>query len=178
MQTAFTTSYTQLSSYNNLEAFDYCIVCLFFVDMVLNFNTAYYQESKEAYVIDRQTIVLNYLFSMWFPIDVVSTIPIDVFVDMSLNQAGSNPSLKAVQLVKIIRLLRLAKLIKLLQSMNMNHYIYRLQDLLHLSTSTANLLFITCQVQTSSAQTYSLFSSSSFYQSHVCRFHALNCAFS
>ena len=48
--------------------------------------------------------------------------------------------------MKIIRLLRLAKLIKLLQSMNMNHYIYRLQDLLHLSTSTANLLFISCQV--------------------------------
>jgi hypothetical protein len=39
MQTAFTTSYPLLASYNNLEAFDYCIVCLFFVDLLLNFNT-------------------------------------------------------------------------------------------------------------------------------------------
>jgi len=43
-------------------------------------------------------------------------------------------------------LLRLAKFVKLLQTMNLNWYLYRLQDMMHLSTSSANLIFIVCQV--------------------------------
>lgn len=39
MQTAFTDAFLALSAYGNLEIFDYCIDCLFFVDIVLNFNT-------------------------------------------------------------------------------------------------------------------------------------------
>ena len=39
MQTAFTDSFLALAAYGNLEIFDYCIDCLFFIDIVLNFNT-------------------------------------------------------------------------------------------------------------------------------------------
>ena len=116
MQTAFTDAFLALSAYGNLEIFDYCIDCLFFVDIVLNFNTgtyvyvctclcmcmyvymydrllailrpfsiilffffslifllvdlvtAYYNDSREAYVIDRKLITANYLFSFWYTI--------------------------------------------------------------------------------------------------------------
>ena len=39
MQTAFTDAFLALSAYANLEIFDYCIDCLFFIDILLNFNT-------------------------------------------------------------------------------------------------------------------------------------------
>ena len=44
---------------------------------------AFYNDAREAYVIDRQLITANYLFSFWFPVDVVSSIPIDTFVAIS-----------------------------------------------------------------------------------------------
>ena len=44
MAAGFLDAFAATASYVNIEKFDYCIDCLFFIDIILNFNTAYYDE--------------------------------------------------------------------------------------------------------------------------------------
>ena len=56
--------------------FDGFIDCVFFLDMCLSFNTAFFDNGLEMYIYSRKLIALNYM-KFWFWIDLVSTIPFD-----------------------------------------------------------------------------------------------------
>lgn len=59
----------------------------FMVEIVLNLNTAYFQEETMSLIVDRNLIVFHYIKG-WFPIDVLSSVPIDRLVCAAGQDSG------------------------------------------------------------------------------------------
>lgn len=107
---------------------DIIIDLLFIIDVLLNFNVAYY--STGVLILDRKLIAMNYLKS-WFALDLVSSIPYALFISpsiyfdftwnqniiskMDLEEAldHSSSTHTTVLLIRLMKLLRLLKLIRL-----------------------------------------------------------------
>ena len=81
---------------------------VFSIDIVFNFNTAYYHEGK--IVINRVSITKNYL-KKWFWIDLLTTIPVDLILDSWTSQTTIEKEQNNIFI--LIRNLRLLKLIRL-----------------------------------------------------------------
>ena len=85
----------------------------FLIDIILNFNTAYYDEDF-AIIEDRCEIAKSYLTG-WFIIDVLAIFPFDVL--MNANQMNGMVRLTRLsRLYKVIKLLRLVRIFKLQKS--------------------------------------------------------------
>lgn len=91
----------------------------FIVDIILNFRTAYYENSTGELVIDDRLIVYNYLRT-WFCIDFVSCLPVSYIelLDSSSDLAGSgagaeDENTSQLKALKILRMLRLAKMLRI-----------------------------------------------------------------
>lgn len=77
---------------------------IFFIDIVLNFFTAYYDENENL-ELDKKKIAKNYITS-WFIIDVISTIPLqNIFVSLS----NYNNVLRISRIPKIIRFIKMTR---------------------------------------------------------------------
>lgn len=111
----------------DLGGANYTVDGIFFFDILLSFNTAYFSEEEEAYVAVRSKIIVNFLKTSFF-IDLISCIPFDTIVE-SLT-TGSQNNVKILQLLKIIRLVRLLKVAKVF---NIVKIIYFIEDDLHVS---------------------------------------------
>jgi hypothetical protein len=74
----------------------------FFVDIVVTFNLAIYNDNLEV-IEDRFMIARTYLTG-WFLIDVIAIVPFSLFI-------GSNAS----KMVRVVRLGRISKILKLLK---------------------------------------------------------------
>ena len=77
--TPFEVSFLQgkgLPSPDLLWVFNHCIDLVFLTDMLINFNTAYFDFRASAWVVRRAKIVRSYVYG-WFPIDLVSVLPFD-----------------------------------------------------------------------------------------------------
>ena len=79
---------------------------LFFVDIIVNFNSCYYQDDVDL-IDDRATITKNYLTG-WFLLDLVAIIPIDLI----FNVTGFTGLLRIVKIGKLSRLVKLTRLIR------------------------------------------------------------------
>ena len=86
---------------------DCCIDCIFAADNCLNFLTGFYV--GKTLVRNKREIMRAYLRG-WFAIDLVTTVPIDLFVELAV---GGGSDLRAIKMVRILRLLKLARLKKL-----------------------------------------------------------------
>ena len=96
----------------DVKALDYTIDALFFIDILVSFNTAYMDSKTSILVINRKEIAKSYL-KFWFWIDLLSTIPFDKLIE-AISSFSSN--LVAVsRLAKILRLIRLVKLVRFLK---------------------------------------------------------------
>ncbi|KAK3239955.1 hypothetical protein CYMTET_50153 [Cymbomonas tetramitiformis] len=107
----------------------------FYVDLFLNFFTAYEDERGNA-ITDRKKITANYL-KTWFVIDIISVLPVDLAFRIadesficSLQEEGcdednTNPS---TVLPKLMKLFRLVRLVKLLRLMRLGRLLDRYQD--------------------------------------------------
>jgi hypothetical protein len=84
--------------------FDIMVDLVFFLDIILNFFTAYF-DFEDTLVKDRRVIARSYLKS-WFFIDVVSILPISLIL-----QAGRDYASLA-RLARLPRLYRLMKMAK------------------------------------------------------------------
>lgn len=84
---------------------------MFFVDIIIIFNTAYYDEDFKT-VDDRRAIANGYLKS-WFLIDVLSIVPFDLLYD---SQAGGlNTMARFFRIGKMYKLLKLTRLLKIVK---------------------------------------------------------------
>ena len=92
------------------DVWDIIVDALFWFDICLSFNTAFYDKQKQL-VVSRKEIARGYL-KLWFWIDLLAAIPIDKIVTGVLLGGGGN---KAVKLVRGVRLLRQIRLLKLLR---------------------------------------------------------------
>lgn len=123
----------------------------FVVDLFLNFFTAVYvkdspSSTSETISTSMRVIALSYLTS-WFPVDFVSSVPIDLIVNLMVHGCSGGPSSAVVstalngtagssegndssqlKLLKMIRILRLVKLLKILRVLKANKYIEDIND--------------------------------------------------
>jgi hypothetical protein len=126
----------QVRTNSTENTFDYIVDLLFFVDIVVAFNTAYVDDLTEHVVIDRRKIALNYL-KLWFWIDLASSIPFDSILELAMGNVSA--TLSTLRLIKIFRLTRLLKLIrffklskigKVVDSLNINPGLLGVQKLI------------------------------------------------
>ena len=62
---------------------------LFFVDIVFNFRTSYFNQRTGDEVVDSRIIAKSYLYSSRFLIDLLASIPIDTFASLILGKQSS-----------------------------------------------------------------------------------------
>ena len=94
------------------EVIDIMIDVTFFVDIVINCRTAFYDEDYEM-VLDFRKIFRNYR-KFWFWIDLLAAMPFDYLLRLFfLGRSGSSGDIgNGVGMVKLPRLLRLVRLFK------------------------------------------------------------------
>ena len=109
---------------------------MFFLDICLNFNTAYFDVRHECYIYSRPMIASHYL-EFWFWVDLVSTIPFDDLVSLI---GGVRKHLEAI---RAIRILRLGRLFKLHRLMKLSEYI---EEKMGISSSQINLVMLMLQI--------------------------------
>ena len=68
-------------TYNISEKLNYVIDILFFMDILMNFRTTYYNSRTALEITDKNLIVKNYLKG-YFIIDLLSTVPFDIIYDL------------------------------------------------------------------------------------------------
>ena len=111
---------------------------LLLCDIALNFNTAFYSDSEDAYVAVRSRIVVTYLKS-WFFTDLISSIPFGHILFIFSIGSDSNT-------LQLCRLLRLLRVIKMLRVVNFLKLSYRTEDMLNVSPAILGLCTTLAQV--------------------------------
>ena len=118
------------------NVFDDLVDAIFFIDIVVAFNTTYVDELTENVVTDRRKIAAKYL-RLWFWIDLVSCIPFDTVLRLTMGSVSA--AFSALRLIKIFRLTRMFKLVrflklskigKLVDSLNINPALLGVQKLI------------------------------------------------
>ncbi|ETL82606.1 hypothetical protein L917_17249 [Phytophthora nicotianae] len=106
----------------------------FFVDILLNFRTAYFDDERKL-IYDPRTLFWKYAKG-WFLLDLISTVPID-----ELFQAAVGTSNQTLRLfpTKLLRLFRIARLLKLTRLIKLSRVFGRVRDTVQLSPSTERL---------------------------------------
>lgn len=107
---------------------EYVLLSIFVVDMVVNFNLAYYNAMDEI-VQDRWSIAVHYL-RFWFWIDLLGVFPFYMVALAIAGQVGQNNTL-----TEYLALLRLFKMVRL-------HRVKMLFDILQYSTRVS-LMWLT-----------------------------------
>lgn len=111
-------------------SFDYFIHAFFITDIVLTFNTAYYQ--KGALVVRRKLIAKNYL-RLWFWIDFLSTFPYEIVIQKliggeSVYSDNSSAKFNTPQLIRLLKLFKFIRILKLLRLAKVKRLMYQLED--------------------------------------------------
>ena len=94
------------------ESINYTIDCLFFVDILIIFNSATYNEDFELNE-DRYDLAKNYVKS-WFLLDIVAILPLDLMtnsgnVENFARYARIGRVTKMIKLIKLLRIMKLQK---------------------------------------------------------------------
>ncbi|KAL7687173.1 putative potassium channel, voltage-dependent, EAG/ELK/ERG, rmlC-like jelly roll [Plasmopara halstedii] len=84
-----------------------------FVDIALRFRTGFIEYGNV--VMDPRKIRQSYLRSVWFPIDVASSIPFELFIRDTVASISTRKTFKMIKYVKLPRLLRLGRFVKYLK---------------------------------------------------------------
>ena len=71
-----------------LEVVDYVVDAIFFADVCVTSNTAYYSSEKDTFIIDRMSIVSRYA-KFWLWIDLAAAMPFDAIV--AASSSNNNP---------------------------------------------------------------------------------------
>ena len=98
-----------------MRRIDFFIDSIFFIDIVLTFNTCYYND--EIQLIDnRKVIAITYLKG-WFTVDIVSCIPFNFF-GITSDYAIMTSIARAGRLFRILKLTRLVRLFQIFKDRN------------------------------------------------------------
>jgi CRP-like cAMP-binding protein len=122
------------------EFFTWGIDFVFFVDMLVNFRTAYFDESKTFLITVPGMIASNYL-KTWFLIDFLSTVPFDKMIMAALQSSSSE-----FRSIKVIRGLRLVRLTKMVRLIKMGKLTESIQDVVDFSPAVFRLLALLLEV--------------------------------
>ena len=134
--TPFEVSFLQ-SSIDALFVVNRIADLVFMFDIWVQTRLAYFDHSTRTWVIERKDIINHYARG-WMTIDIVSTIPYDLF-DFFLPAPADGAESSAANL-KILRVLKILKLFKLLRMIKGAKVFTRLQQKYDISNSSAALM--------------------------------------
>ena len=111
---------TELFVFNDIwNSLDSIIDIIFILEIVVLFNTSYYDKHSRDFVTDRCLIAKRYVFSPWFYIDLFAILPRflrpleeNEKVGVSTQILSFMKGARIGRLIKLIRLLKMAKTIK------------------------------------------------------------------
>lgn len=81
----------------------------FMVDIILNFKTAYLEDT--SLVTDFRRISKKYL-RKWFALDLITTIPLSTIIEMLYEDGSYGSKVSALKLLRFLRFIRLAKIFR------------------------------------------------------------------
>lgn len=106
----------------SLKIIDIFVDTLFWIDIVVNFRTAFVDKKKHT-VFDSKQVAKNYLKG-WFTLDLIGTFPFEkVAKAMLAGQELSSKQLMYLRLLKLPRIIRVARLLKKLDIFTTNKII-------------------------------------------------------
>ena len=109
---------------------------MFFCDILIIFNTAYFDENFKV-VDDRKVIAYKYLTG-WFFIDLMSILPFDLI----LNATDLNSLVRFARIGRLYKLVRLTRLLKVLRFMkDRNKFMNLISDVLKVGFGFERLFF-------------------------------------
>lgn len=100
------------------DVFDAFVDFLFFIDILVNFLSAYEDPASGTLVTDLKKIASNYI-SSWFFLDLVAVLPIQFFESLLGNGDSGGPSNDTTKLARLARIPRLYRLIRILRMVKM-----------------------------------------------------------
>eukprot|EP01084_Bolivina_argentea_P255386 429527_1 len=100
-----------------------CVDLLLFIDIFLNFHTAYFDKYDSLRLVTNKKYICKKYFRTWFLIDFITCIPFELFirgnnVDEYDSTEGPEAS-RAFTYIKILRVFRLLRIIKILRFLKM-----------------------------------------------------------
>lgn len=119
--------------------FDRVVDIFFALDILASFRTAYIHSFNGSIVRDPKLVQWHYFSSPWFPIDLVSTVPVDLIAGLFIG-SGDTGALRSMKLVRIVRLARLFKIFKLMKITD------TIDDIEHLIPFNRQLLDVTFMI--------------------------------
>jgi len=101
---------------NFLKYWDVARIASFFLDILINFNTGFYD--KGLLVMDRKKIFGHYITG-WFWIDLVASIPFDFIHDDDEGvEDGYNSTYEIFKMVKVLRFIRILRFLRIFKLKN------------------------------------------------------------
>jgi hypothetical protein len=116
--------------YDTWWCFELALDCLFFLDILVNFISAYF-DTEGNIVTNRRQIAATYAKS-WFLLDVIACFPFDYVAngpDEESNSGGRyNSLLRILRLPRLYRIIRLSRLLKILKHAKNSEFLDKLQE--------------------------------------------------
>ena len=87
----------------------------FMLDVVINFNLAYFDAKKETWILNLNKIRRNYL-NGWFIVDFTSALPWDLIAESIESHSKTRTAFLELRITRIFKLMRLLKLLRILRA--------------------------------------------------------------
>lgn len=116
--------------------FAFSIDCMFLLDILIIFNTAFYTDEMDI-IEDRKKIAVFYLKG-WFLIDLIAIVPFDTILNASKFNSLSRVA-RIGRLYKLVKLTRLLRILKILK--DKNKLLKYITDFLKIGLGFERLLF-------------------------------------
>lgn len=94
---------------NAYQIFNMTVISFYLLDIFLSSRTTYFDENNDE-ILDGILLLMNYLKSKAFIIDLISAIPLSEIIEFILQGTSQIVYIKFVNLLKFIRLLRLSRI--------------------------------------------------------------------
>ncbi|CAD8084238.1 unnamed protein product [Paramecium sonneborni] len=104
----------------------------FLVDIIVSFLTGYYY--KGNLITSYRKVFWNY-FSTWFWLDLISSFPYDMVIELTLKSDSAESLQRNSQILKIVRVVRFIKILRLMRALKLKKYINQLEDQLMMAKS-------------------------------------------
>lgn len=98
-----------------LDVINNVIDGIFIADILVSFNTSYFDQKLAQFSTSRKAIALNYL-KTWFIIDAVAVIPFEVIIEYILSNkkdTGIDDISKVAKIARFYRVIKLFRLVKM-----------------------------------------------------------------
>ena len=95
----------------SLKVFNLLIDFLFFIDIVLNFRTTFFNSVTGDEISKPKKIAQNYIISGKFLLDVLASVPFDVLGNIFISESKQGQNFALLGLLKMIRITRIGRII-------------------------------------------------------------------